>query len=198
MSDERGDEKGKRARRTMTQEDMETSRLEAVECRRPLAATRQEQPEAKDKTRHITTCSRKFDMKNTAPAISESSFNLRADGWLHLENEGVHQDEMAGVVPVLDDEAWRRIVNRINTEADQPGFPGMLMDDEGRGGSWYFQQQATHRRLWASFSHCGSRPRLASQARHESVAAKGIFAARMPFLDFTALQSVKDNTKVTP
>ena len=85
MSDERGDEKGKRARRTMTQEDMETSRLEAVECRRPLAATRQEQPEAKDKTRHITTCSRKFDMKPTSPSISESSFMLPADGWIHIE-----------------------------------------------------------------------------------------------------------------
>jgi hypothetical protein len=142
-------------------------------------------------------------MKNTTPSISESSFTLRADGWFHLENEGVHPNEKAGLVQVFDDEACRRIVNRFNTEADSQEFPGMLIDLEGGGGHpvlgiGYFQQQATHRRLWASFSHCGSRPRLASQARHESVAAKGIFAARMPFLDFTALQSVKDNTKVTP
>jgi len=89
---------------------------------------------AKNNTRHTTTCSRKFEMKNTTPTISESSINLRADGWFHIENEGVHPNRKARVVPVLDDEACRRSVNRFNTEADRPGFPGTLIDHEGRGG----------------------------------------------------------------
>jgi hypothetical protein len=51
-------------------------------------------------------------MKNTAPTISESSFTLRADGWFDIENEGVHPNEEAGVVLVLDDEGCRCIIDK--------------------------------------------------------------------------------------
>ncbi|HUD47536.1 MAG TPA: phage protease [Candidatus Baltobacteraceae bacterium] len=69
-------------------------------------------------------------MKNTTSTISETSFTLPADGWFHIENKGVHPNEKAGVVQVLDDEACRSIVNRFSAEADQAGFPGMLIDHE--------------------------------------------------------------------
>jgi hypothetical protein len=61
---------------------------------------------------------------------NEPPFTLPADGWFHIENKGIHPNEKAGVVQVIDDEACQSIVNRFNGEADKPGFPGMLIDHE--------------------------------------------------------------------
>jgi len=61
---------------------------------------------------------------------SEPAFTLPADGWFHIENKGLHPNENAGVVQVVDDEACRSIVHHFNAEADRPGFPGMLIDHE--------------------------------------------------------------------
>jgi hypothetical protein len=62
--------------------------------------------------------------------ILNRDFQHPADGWYMIEPRGEHVNRPAGVVQVIDAEAAESIVNRFNSEADAPGFAGMLIDHE--------------------------------------------------------------------
>ena len=92
----------------------------------------------------ITTHYKKFDTKNTTSTISETSFTLPADGWFHIENKGVHPNEKAGVVPVLDGKASgaSSIVRRGRAARQRfgdGGFPEFVLANTGANVYNYFQ-----------------------------------------------------------
>jgi phage I-like protein len=62
--------------------------------------------------------------------ILNRDFQHPTDGWYNIEAKGNHSNAEAGVVQVIDDAACESIVNRFNAQADDPEFPGMLIDHE--------------------------------------------------------------------
>jgi len=60
----------------------------------------------------------------------KDNFQLPADGWYNIETKGDHPNKKSDLVQIMDDDACQSIVNRFNSDADKPGFPGMLIDHE--------------------------------------------------------------------
>lgn len=56
--------------------------------------------------------------------------HLPADGWYEIEVPGEHLNREAGIVQVLDAEAFESIVNRFRVEAAKPNFAGVLIDQD--------------------------------------------------------------------
>jgi phage I-like protein len=62
--------------------------------------------------------------------ILNREFEHPADGWYNIEAIGDHPNKEAGIVQVIDQKAAQSIVNDFNEQADDPNFPGMLVDHE--------------------------------------------------------------------
>ncbi len=60
--------------------------------------------------------------------ILNRAAQLPADGWYEIETSGEHLNPQAGVVQLLDGQAFDSIVNRFKAEAAQPNFGGLLID----------------------------------------------------------------------
>jgi phage I-like protein len=59
-----------------------------------------------------------------------TDFQHPDDGWYQIEAKGEHTNARAKVIQVMDDDAISSIVKNFNKEASQPGFEGMLIDQE--------------------------------------------------------------------
>jgi phage I-like protein len=55
---------------------------------------------------------------------------LPADGWYEIETPGEHFNPAAGIVQLLDAQAFDSIVNRFKAEAAKPNFAGLLIDQD--------------------------------------------------------------------
>ena len=62
------------------------------------------------------------------PPILNRAAQLPTDGWYEIETPGEHVNRQAGVVQVLDGQAFDAIVNRFRAEAAAPNFAGLLID----------------------------------------------------------------------
>ena len=64
------------------------------------------------------------------PIFCNREFQHPADGWYEFESKGEHLNREAGVSEVIDDVAADSITNAFNELADDPNFPGMLIDTD--------------------------------------------------------------------
>jgi phage I-like protein len=62
------------------------------------------------------------------PPILNREARLPADGWYEIETPGEHINRGAGVIQILDDQAFDAIVNRFRNESAEPNFAGLLID----------------------------------------------------------------------
>ena len=64
-----------------------------------------------------------------APILNRAG-RLPDDGWYEIEPPGEHFNPAAGLVQLLDAQAFDSIVNRFKTEAAKPNFAGLLIDQD--------------------------------------------------------------------
>ena len=64
-----------------------------------------------------------------APILNRTG-QLPADGWYEIETPGEHFNRAAGLVQLLDGQAFDSIVNRFRAEAAKPNFGGVLIDQD--------------------------------------------------------------------
>ena len=62
--------------------------------------------------------------------MNPPAFQHPDDGWYMIEPAGEHPHPAAGVVQVIDAPAMAAIVRRFQAEARQPGFAGLLVDQD--------------------------------------------------------------------
>lgn len=66
---------------------------------------------------------------NSLPILNRD-FQHPTDGWYHIEALGEHPNREAGITQVIDAKAAGAIVAAFKRQADDPNFPGLLVDHE--------------------------------------------------------------------